>query len=1035
MPTDYLFRGDLTELDPDIAELIRHETARQQRKLIMIPSESTIPQAVQEAVGSPFMNIYAEGYPLEATRTMSQQALLDYHQRLPEYRRLGDNRYYEGTEYANVLESLTRRRAAELFANERVSADQLFVNVQPLSGAPANSAVYTALLKPGDTIMSMNLAWGGHLSHGAPANRTGKFFNVVTYGIDPETENLDYDAMMKLALEHQPKIVIGGYSSFPLAPDWHKYREIADAVGAYLLADVAHFAGLIAAGAYPSPVGIADIVTFTTHKTLQGPRGAIILTHRADLSAKLDKGVFPGEQGGPHMNQIAGLAVALRLATTEQFRTLQHQTVANARRLAQRLQARGLRVVYKGTDSHMCVVDVRSIKGPDGTALGGVPAAKLLDLVGVVCNFQTIPGDTSALRPSGIRLGLPWITQRGCAEAHIDELADIIADVLTQTIPYTTNAAGKKEFRAKIPFDVLQKATVAVRHLVGRLGVDTDAAEDRYPHFCDISDDYPSGWYTFDVRGDKALEFLHVALTSDVRSLTDGAEQPTRLLEPDGRIMATGTVERVAANHFKLHVSENTARVGAWLRALSDGYALADLHDVSVTLPGPVDVADGGSTIARKLDETAVIAPKTYFIGCNGEHFSEHQDIPLPAFTWDAPTDAPLLTTPLTELHRALGAKMAPFAGYEMPLWYDSVTSEHLAVRQRAGVFDVTHMGVFHAQGPHAAEFLHAVTTNDVLKLKVGASHYTFLLDVDGQPLDDLLIYRLGVDEFFIVVNASNNDKNWAWLNAVRAGRALIDRAYPGRRLPWTDFTLRDLRAESSGADRRVDVALQGPHSLQVLLALGGAADDLARVQALPWAGITRATLGGFDLIVSRTGYTGERVAYELFPHPDEAAALFQRLIEHSATPCGLASRDSLRIEAGLPLYGHELGGELGLTPFEAGMGSYVKLNKPFFVGKRALQQREAQRSREIVRFRMSKKPSRPAHQGDRVVDAKGSEIGVVTSCSIDSEGYQLGQALLKDGSRKVGSQIGVFSGSAAGRAKPEPEAACIISRFPERKA
>jgi glycine hydroxymethyltransferase len=279
MPTDYLFRGDLAELDPDVAELIRHETARQQRKLIMIPSESTIPQAVQQAVGSPFMNIYAEGYPLESTRTMSQQQLLDYHQRLPEYRRLGDNRYYQGTDYANVLESLTRRRAAELFANERVSADQLYVNVQPLSGAPANNAVYTALLKPGDTIMSMNLAWGGHLSHGAPANRAGKIFNVVTYGIHPETEHLDYEAMMALALEHRPKIVIGGYSSFPLAPDWQKYREIADAVGAYLLADVAHFAGLIAAGAYPSPVGIADIVTFTTHKTLQGPRGAVIITH------------------------------------------------------------------------------------------------------------------------------------------------------------------------------------------------------------------------------------------------------------------------------------------------------------------------------------------------------------------------------------------------------------------------------------------------------------------------------------------------------------------------------------------------------------------------------------------------------------------------------------------------------------------------------------------------------------------------------------------------------------------------------------
>jgi glycine hydroxymethyltransferase len=868
MPTDYLFRGDLAELDPDVAELIRHETARQQRKLIMIPSESTIPQAVQEAVGSPFMNIYAEGYPLESTRMMSQQQLLDYRQRLPEYRRLGDNRYYQGTDYANVLESLARRRAAELFANERVSADQLFVNVQPLSGAPANNAVYTALLKPGDTIMSMNLAWGGHLSHGAPANRAGKIFNVVTYGIHPETEHLDYEAMMALALEHRPKIVIGGYSSFPLAPDWQKYREIADAVGAYLLADVAHFAGLIAAGAYPSPIGIADIVTFTTHKTLQGPRGAVIITHRADLSGKLDKGVFPGEQGGPHMNQIAGLAVALRLAATEQFRALQHQTVANARRLAERLSARGLRVVYKGTDSHMCVVDVRGIKGRDGTPLGGVAAAKILDLIGVVCNFQTIPGDTSALRPSGIRLGLPWITQRGCREVHIDELADIIADVLTQTIPYTTSASGKKESRAKIPFDLLQKATLAVRHLVGRLGADTHVVEDRYPHFSDISDAYPDGWYTLEIRGDKAEAFLQMALTSNVQALADGEEQPTRLLEPDGRIMANGTVQREAAGHYRLHLAENTARAAAWLRALSDGYALADLHDVSVTLPGPVDVADGGSASPRTVDETLVIAPKTYFIGQNGEHFSGYETIPLPVFTWDAPSDAPLRSTPLTALHRALGAKMAPFAGYDMPLWYDSVTSEHLAVRQRVGVFDVTHMGVFHAQGPHAAEFLHAVTTNDVLKLKVGSSHYTFLLDVDGQPLDDLLVYRLGEDEFLLVVNASNNDKNWAWLNAVKERQVLIDRAYPGRRLPWTDFVLRDLRAESSGADRRVDVALQGPQSLEVLLKLGGSEDDLARVRSLPWAGVTRALLGEFDLIVSRTGYTGERVAYELFPHP-----------------------------------------------------------------------------------------------------------------------------------------------------------------------
>lgn len=1036
MPSDYLFRGDLTELDPDVAELIRHETARQQRKLIMIPSESTIPQAVQEAVGSPFMNIYAEGYPLDSTRTMSQAEILDYHQRLPEYRRLGDNRYYEGTEYADVLEALTRRRVAELFATEYASADQLFVNVQPLSGAPANSAVYTALIKPGDTIMSMNLAWGGHLSHGAAANRTGKIFNIVAHGINNETENLDYDAMMQLALEHKPQIVIGGYSSFPLAPDWQKYREIADAVGAYLLADVAHFAGLIAAGVYPSPVGIADIVTFTTHKTLQGPRGAVIITHRADLSAKLDKGVFPGEQGGPHMNQIAGLAVALRLANTPQFRTLQQETIVNARRLAERLQARGLRVVYKGTDSHMVVVDVRGLQGADGTALSGVMAARLLDAVGVVCNFQTIPGDASALRPSGIRLGLPWITQRGFDQEKVDALADIIGDVLTQALPYTTSAAGKKQYRAKLAFEMLHQAAERVRVLVDHIGIDTDVTEDGYPHFAVSGDSHANSAYTLDIRGDQATAFLDAALTSEVTALINGAEQPTHLLKVDGSVLASGVLEQLSSHQYHLHLTGHADVAAAWLRALSDGFALADRHDVSVTLPGPVDVREAGTLRSGlKVASDAGYAKKGYFIGQNGEHYAQRDDTALPAFVWQEPTDRPLLTTPLTALHRELGAKMAPFAGYEMPLWYSSVGSEHQAVRQRSGLFDVAHMGVFHAEGLDAANFLNTVTTNDVSKLKIGSSHYTFLLDPSGQPLDDLMIYRMGEYDYFIVVNASNNDKNWAWLNAVRDGQVLIDPAYPARRTPYTDFNLRDLRADSSGQDRRVDIALQGPLSQNLLLSLGGNDNDLALVRSLPWAGITRVTLGGFDLILSRTGYTGERIAYEMFPHPDQAEALCRRLIELGAVPCGLASRDSLRIEAGLPLYGHELSGELGLGPADTGMGSYVKLSKPFFVGKHAAQQHEARRSQEVIRFRMSHKPSRPAHPGDSIVSASGEAIGIVTSCSVDSEGYQLGLALVKDGKRKVGNALGIFSGSAAGRAKPTPEEATIISRFPQRKA
>src|SRR5690606_39149193 len=301
---------DLAELDPDVADLIRHETARQARYLIMIPSESTVPAAVREAIGSAFHNIYAEGYPLDETRTMTQAEILDYNARLPEYRRVSDKRYYKGTEYADIVEALARRRAAELFATEEYDADSLYVNVQTLSGAPANSAIFTALINVGDTIMGMDLLQGGHLTHGSPVARSGKFYNAVSYGVDPETERLDYDAIRALAVEHKPKIIIAGYTSYPSAPDWHKFRAIADEVGPYLLADVAHVAGLILGGVFPNPVGIADVVSFTTHKTLAGPRGAVIITHRPDIAAKVDRGVFPGEQGGPHVNSIAGLAVA-----------------------------------------------------------------------------------------------------------------------------------------------------------------------------------------------------------------------------------------------------------------------------------------------------------------------------------------------------------------------------------------------------------------------------------------------------------------------------------------------------------------------------------------------------------------------------------------------------------------------------------------------------------------------------------------------------------------------------------------------------
>ncbi|MCU0511944.1 MAG: serine hydroxymethyltransferase [Anaerolineae bacterium] len=1038
-PKDFLFRGELAELDPDVADLVRHETARQARTLIMIPSESTIPEAVREAVGSAFQNIYAEGYPTEDTRRLSQQAILDYSRRLPEYRRNADARYYKGTEYANIIEALARRRAAEVFANERVSADQLFVNVQPLSGAPANNAVYTALLKPGDTILSMNLMFGGHLSHGAPVNRTGKTYKIVPYSIHPQTENLDYDRMQALALEHKPKIIIGGYSSFPLAPDWAAYRRIADSVGAILLADVAHFAGLIIAGAYPSPVGLADIITFTTHKTLQGPRGAIILTHHADLAAKLDRGVFPGEQGGPHMNAIAGLAVALRFATTDQFRQLQHATVANARRLAHILQQRGLRIPHGGTDSHVLVVDCKSVVSAEGIPLSGDLAARILELVGVVCNRQTIPGDTSALRPSGIRLGTPWITQRGCTLAHIDRLGNVIADVLLACRPcrYT----DKTEPFARIPFDTLQTARRAIQDIIGSIGIDTAVAADAYPHHY-ADETIPDGWQMLTLTGDKVRPFLHAALTSAVNALQPGHSQPTALLETDGRVMATGVLEMVSSSEYRLSVRQQAARVADWLRALSDGYVLCDEADVHVRLPGPVAVVYSGAARPHTLPDAPVYADKSYFIGMSGPHFAGAQPVARPRFTWQDSENG-LLTTPLHALHQRLGAKLAPFAGYEMPLWYDRVLSEHQAVRTGAGIFDVTHMGVWDVRGAGAEAFLNVLTTNNVTGLKPGRSHYTFLLDVDGQPLDDLLIYRLAADHFFLVVNASNDAKNQAWVQAVLAGEVMIDPARPWRRAEGADsLVLRDLRAASSGDDRRVDIALQGPASSALLHKLGGSAEDLAQIDQLAWAGITRVTLGGYDLLVSRTGYTGERVAYELFPHPDHAAALFERLVSLGAVPCGLAARDSLRIEAGLPLYGHELAGDLHLTPADAGMKSYVRLEKPFFIGKAAFSAREATRDAGIARFRLAK-GSRPAHPGDPIIDERGRVIGLVTSCSVDVEGNPTGLAYLKNSFSKKETQLGIFAGSAKARREVAglslgdkialPETLTILSRFPEK--
>jgi glycine hydroxymethyltransferase len=1051
--SDFLFRGALAELDPAVAQLIEYEAERQARKLILIPSESSPPGAVREALGSVFQNIYAEGYPHPITRQQGEGEILDYEQQLTDYRRYSDLRYYKGVEYANMVEALARRRCAEAFATANVLADEIYVNVQSLSGAPANNAVYAALMKPGKTVMGMSLLHGGHLTHGSPANRSGKLYKAVSYSVDPQTERLDYEQIAQLAREHKPRMIIAGYTSYPWAVDWARFREIADQVGAYLLADISHVAGMVVAGVYPSPVGYADVITFTTHKTLTGPRGACILTTDARLSSRLDRAVFPGEQGGPHVNTIAAIATAFKLAQTEKFRALQRQVVANAAHLAQALQAQGLRVPYGGTDTHLLLVDCKSVRADDGTPLMGDVAARILDMAGIVCNRNTIPGDESAGLSSGIRLGTPWITQRGLKEPEMERLAEVMALVLKNCVPFTLPGLRGPLYRAHVDFDVLKEAKRRVAQLADVAGLDYTPRRHGYPHYDLLLDQDDEGEVTLEIVGEHPRHFLQLATTNDVYGLRAGDSQPTRLLERDGRLLAEGRLYCLEERHcYRLVVPARVRnRAAAWLRALSDGYVLVDLSDPHVKLPGPVIVRDLGQTglSLQGEGENALSPDKPYYVGIEGVDDAPRGQT-CPGFTWDAAQDqaGTPKRTPLYETHVKLGARMVDFAGWEMPVRYASVREEHVAVRTAAGLFDVSHMGVFEFCGPNARAFLDQVTTNDVGRLRVGQSNYGYMLAPDGGVIDDLMVYRLAENCYMMVVNAANNDKDWAWLNAVNRGQVCIDHQRPWARLTCL-AEMRDLRAPESGDARRVDLALQGPESRRILQALEADAETRYRLRRLRRTEVMQGRLGGFDLIVSRTGYTGEGRAYELFVHPDQAVALWEALMAAGEPlglrPIGLGARDSLRIEAGLPLYGHELAGPLDLGPGEAGFASYVKTYKPFFVGWRAYIAKAQKQDSVVARFRMVERGVRVPQQGDPVVSLKGRVVGKITSCSIDTEGQLVGQVYLKRNHAQPGTTIAVFQSTQAWSSKPRHELeigervqlhdrAVILSRFMKRK-
>lgn len=400
--------ASLAVTDPELNGFIHEELERQRNKIELIASENFVSPAVMEAMGTILTNKYAEGYP--------------------------GHRYYGGCEYVDKVETLAIERAKKLFGAN-------YANVQPHCGASTNLAVYFAFLKPGDTIMGMNLSQGGHLSHGSPVNISGKYFNVVPYGVNPETETIDYAELEKLAQKHHPKMIVAGASAYPRVIDFKRMAEIAHGVGALLLVDMAHIAGLVAAGLHPNPVPYADVVTTTTHKTLRGPRGGLILCNNEEYAKAINKAIFPGIQGGPLMHIVAAKAVAFGEALQPEFKTYQENIVKNAKAFAEALVKEGFRLVSGGTDNHLVLVDVR------GQGLTGKDAEHLLDEIGITCNKNTIPFDpASPFVTSGIRLGTPAVTTRGFNEDDMREVAAIIGLVLKNK----DNAEKQKEAAARV---------------------------------------------------------------------------------------------------------------------------------------------------------------------------------------------------------------------------------------------------------------------------------------------------------------------------------------------------------------------------------------------------------------------------------------------------------------------------------------------------------------------------------------------------------------------------------------------------------
>ncbi|MCD4657421.1 MAG: serine hydroxymethyltransferase, partial [Planctomycetes bacterium] len=633
-PTNFLFDEPLHKFDQETDTFLRLERRRQQDHIILVASESISPKPVRDVLSHVFTNIYAEGYPSTRMSVWERENVNDIDRHLAFFRRYADRRYYKGTEFADFVETLAQKRAAEMFTqhNENgVRADDVFVNVQPLSGAAANNAIYNAFVKPGDCVMGIQLEQGGHLSHGSPVNRSGMNHSIISYGIDPKTGKLDYDQMIDLARKFKPKMIIGGASAYPWAIDWRAMREAADAAGAILLADVAHPAGLIVAGYYPNPIGIADVITTTTHKTLCGPRGAIALTTNPEYAKLIDLGVFPGEQGGPHINTIAAKAVAFGIAQTPEFRELQRRIKEYAELMSDRFKERGFKIAYGGTDSHLFLLDLKHLPKSKETFNADI-ASRVLDLVNITSNKNTVVGDDSAANPTGLRIGTTWLSQLGFTKDDALELSDIIADTLEASKPFNVLGAFGDLGRGKLPLETLVNARERVAKLLKKHKWDEVAKSQAEDEYYILGNEMPfplatlagaNKWQEFfndaetdakqledvavavlddegliEIQGERAYVMLDQLCSADITTLGVGERVATFFFENSGKVVSDAWIFRLpdtseGFGRYWIRVTKERKDVlYTWLQAHNDGYVLFEESDLYTKIDGPVKIKD-----------------------------------------------------------------------------------------------------------------------------------------------------------------------------------------------------------------------------------------------------------------------------------------------------------------------------------------------------------------------------------------------------------------------------------------------------------